>query len=82
MVSKPQALSLMRSMLRESRKFDNYNFRAHAMRKVVGGFRESCKLEGQAATDKFKWGESQLDLLKRQRVISGMFTEEQSIMQV
>lgn len=82
MVAKSQAISLMRSMLRESRKFDNYNFRAHAMRRVVGGFRESSKLEGKAAEDKFKWGEGQLNLLKRQRVISQMFPEEESIMQV
>ena len=81
MVAKAQVLSMMRACLRQARHFDNYNFRAHAMRRVIGGFRESKKLEGQAAEEKFKWGQDQLRLLKRQRTISEMFPEEMSIMQ-
>ena len=81
MASKSQVLGLYRACLREARRFDNYNFRAHATRRAQGSFRDGSKLEGQAAQDRFAWGQDQLKLLRRQGTISEMFPEEQSIMQ-
>lgn len=39
-------LSLFRSLLREARKVDNYNFREHAIRRVRVGFQMNRNLSG------------------------------------
>ena len=39
-------MSLFRKMMREARHFNDYNFRAYAMRRVRGGFEKNRHLEG------------------------------------
>jgi hypothetical protein len=60
---------------------DNYNFRAHAMRKISVEFHQSRALAGEALEQKFVHGSEQLQVIRRQRIISELFPEGTSIMQ-
>jgi len=62
---------------------DNYNFRAHAVRRVKGGFRENAGLPSASseAMSKFVWGQEQLKVIERQSIIGQLFPEDKSIMQ-
>lgn len=81
MVQPVQVLGLFRGLLRAAHKMDNYNFRAHALRKVRVTFRESKALAPYEASASYIAGVEQLALLRRQSTISMLFPETQSIMQ-
>ena len=81
MVGRTQVLSLYRSMLREARNIDNYNFRSHAVRKIMVEFRDNRALSGNNLEQKFSWGGEQLEILKRQSIISQLYPEGSTIME-
>eukprot|EP00579_Thalassiosira_antarctica_P007980 CAMPEP_0201882730 /NCGR_PEP_ID=MMETSP0902-20130614/14373_1 /ASSEMBLY_ACC=CAM_ASM_000551 /TAXON_ID=420261 /ORGANISM="Thalassiosira antarctica, Strain CCMP982" /LENGTH=84 /DNA_ID=CAMNT_0048411319 /DNA_START=71 /DNA_END=325 /DNA_ORIENTATION=- len=75
------SLSLFRTLLRESKKVDNYNFRHYAIRRVKVGFQLNKDLTGNEAGLAFREGEEQLDILKRQVVIGGLYPSAKSVME-
>eukprot|EP00531_Pseudo-nitzschia_arenysensis_P005700 CAMPEP_0116143522 /NCGR_PEP_ID=MMETSP0329-20121206/15498_1 /TAXON_ID=697910 /ORGANISM="Pseudo-nitzschia arenysensis, Strain B593" /LENGTH=85 /DNA_ID=CAMNT_0003638853 /DNA_START=65 /DNA_END=322 /DNA_ORIENTATION=+ len=74
-------ISLFRKMMREARHFNDYNFRAYAMRRVRGGFEKNRQLEGDAAQAAFVEGKEQLAVLTRQSTISRLYPSAQSVME-
>lgn len=75
-------IRLYRSLLRSSSKMHNYNFRSHATRKVRASFREHISLADISAIQTaYEKGLEQLQLVRRQSVISGMFPDMASVME-
>ncbi|KAK9491050.1 complex 1 protein-domain-containing protein [Lipomyces doorenjongii] len=67
-------LSLYRSLLRTSRKFEAYNFREYAVRRTRDGFRiHKDETDPRMIEILLKQGEEQLALLQRQTAISQMY---------
>lgn len=77
--SRPQVLSLLRSLLRFGSKITNYNFREHAKRRALQGFRANRGLSGNEAQIKYDEGLIQLNVLKRQSVISQLYPDMGSV---
>jgi hypothetical protein len=78
-----QVLGLYRTLLKEARKFNNYNFRNHAIRKTKWEFKHNKNLSDvKKIQDKYIYGKQQLDILKRQVILGQLYPEGQSIMEV
>mmetsp|Transcript_16199 Transcript_16199/g.38836 ORF Transcript_16199/g.38836 Transcript_16199/m.38836 type:complete len:85 (-) Transcript_16199:330-584(-) len=75
------SLSLFRSLLRESRKVDNYNFRHYAIRRVKIGFQTNRDLTGNEASLALREGEEQLGILRRQVVLGQLYPTAPSVME-
>lgn len=75
------SLSLFRSLLRESKKVDNYNFRLYATRRVKIGFSINRNLAGKEAEIAFLEGEEQLGILRRQVVVGSLYPSAKSVME-
>mmetsp|Transcript_25589 Transcript_25589/g.54375 ORF Transcript_25589/g.54375 Transcript_25589/m.54375 type:complete len:85 (+) Transcript_25589:182-436(+) len=75
------SLSLFRSLLREARKVDNYNFRDYAIRRVRVGFQINRELTGNEASIALREGEEHLDILRRQVVLGGLYPSAKSVME-
>lgn len=76
MVTPAATLRLYRGLLREAMRFKQYNFRNYFTTRVREEFRGDVGTPAWVKTDadKFKWGESQLDVLRRQVAIDGLYT--------
>lgn len=81
MQTRMQVLSLYRHMLRQATKMTNYNFRAHALRRIGFEFHSNKNLPEQKIEDKVVFARSQLDLLRRQSALSNLYPERGSIME-
>lgn len=68
-------MSLMRSLLRNAAKISNYNFKQHAQRRVVRGFRENQRNAPEEAAKNFAFGQEQLEVVKRYALISSLYPE-------
>ncbi|KAF1810264.1 hypothetical protein P152DRAFT_484063 [Eremomyces bilateralis CBS 781.70] len=69
-----QARSLYRSLLRQGNQFANYNFREYAKRRTRDAFRENQAItEERKVQEMMQKGLQELQVLKRQTVISQMF---------
>lgn len=76
-----QALGLFRSLLRESKRISNYNFRNHALRRVREEFRASASLETpEDVASRLAFGEEQLQLVRRQATISQLYPQEKHVL--
>ncbi|XP_045508393.1 LYR motif-containing protein 4 [Colias croceus] len=81
-ISKPQIRALYRSLLRESEKFSNYNFRAYAIRRVRDGFREKKDLtDPKAINNEIKYAMDSLQLIRRQIVIGDMYRTDKLVIE-
>ena len=77
-----QVLSLYKQLLETSIKFENYNFREFARRKVRDTFKENKDLSDQKDIRKFyNEGINNLEMLKRQTTISQMFTFDKLVVE-
>mmetsp|Transcript_4008 Transcript_4008/g.4098 ORF Transcript_4008/g.4098 Transcript_4008/m.4098 type:complete len:86 (+) Transcript_4008:171-428(+) len=79
MPSSSEVRSLLRSLLRYSRKITDYNFKSYARRRTMQGFRENRKISGGLLEEKYRFGLQQLGVVKRQSVISQLYPEEVSV---
>ena len=80
--SRAPVLALYRSLLRASSGFTNYNFRAYALRSVRDRFRANVGLsDAEAVAAALHDGRQQLELVKRQTVISQLFPQEAHAME-
>lgn len=77
-----QVLSLYKQLLSKAQKFDNYNFREYAKRRVHDAFKENKNLkEDDKIVAFFNEGVDNLALLSRQTAISQMFTTEKLVVE-
>mmetsp|Transcript_41274 Transcript_41274/g.58063 ORF Transcript_41274/g.58063 Transcript_41274/m.58063 type:complete len:82 (-) Transcript_41274:132-377(-) len=74
-------IQLFRSLLREAKKMDNYNFRAYSIRRVKTGFKMNKDLSGNEATSALAEGHQQLEMLKRQAMLGQLYPSVKSVMQ-
>ncbi|KAL3790364.1 hypothetical protein HJC23_002750 [Cyclotella cryptica] len=74
-------LSLFRSLLRQARNMDNYNFREYATRRVRVGFENNRNLAGDHLDMALREGREQLDILKRQVVLGRLYPSAPSVME-
>mmetsp|Transcript_16796 Transcript_16796/g.22990 ORF Transcript_16796/g.22990 Transcript_16796/m.22990 type:complete len:84 (-) Transcript_16796:398-649(-) len=74
-------LSLFRTLLREAKKMNDYNFRSYAVRRVKTGFNANRNLQGEEATAAITEGVKQLEVLKRQVVLGQLYPSEHSVME-
>ena len=82
MSSKATTLTLYRSLLRASGGFTNYNFRDYALRSVRERFRANVALsEPEAVSAAVHEARYQLDLVKRQTVVSQLFPQGKHAME-
>ncbi|OBA21471.1 hypothetical protein METBIDRAFT_42728 [Metschnikowia bicuspidata var. bicuspidata NRRL YB-4993] len=80
--SNKQILSLYRQLLSKAAKFDNYNFREHAKRRVQDSFREHKALKDELKITAFyNEGVDNLAMLTRQTAISQMFTFDKLVVE-
>ncbi|XP_065352963.1 LYR motif-containing protein 4 [Cloeon dipterum] len=80
--SKVRILRLFKDLMREGQKFDGYNFRNYAARRTRDAFKENKQLTDQSVIEKeIKFGQQQLDLIKRQAMISRMFKTEKLVIE-
>eukprot|EP01033_Poteriospumella_lacustris_P013846 gene13847-9898_t len=57
----------------------HYNFREHAQRRVKGAFREFQQADAAVAKEQYEFGVNQLEVLKRQSIISRLYPEMISV---
>ena len=58
----------------------DYNFKKFVLRRAAWGFRENSAINSQKAIQEFHRGVENLEVLKRQAIISQLFPEFQSVM--
>ncbi|KAK2166795.1 hypothetical protein LSH36_35g06053 [Paralvinella palmiformis] len=74
MTSRTKALSLYKALLRESRKFSNYNFRTYALRRVKDAFRENKVVTDQSKIGELLiFGEESLKIIQRQVTVGQLY---------
>ena len=67
-------LSLYKTMLRESQKFTDLNYRSWALRRVRDGFRANSKLAEQSSVERqMQYAEQNLIIMKRQTTVGQLF---------
>lgn len=82
MTTSREVLSLYRQLLHGARKFENYNFREYAKRKIVDSFKSSKGLQDQDAIKTFyNAGIDGLAQLNRLTTVSQMFTFEKLVVE-
>ncbi|CAB9527263.1 LYR motif-containing protein 4 [Seminavis robusta] len=75
------AISLFRSLAREAKHLNDYNFRSYAVRRVKVGFQKSRELQGEEAAAAMKYGQEQLKILKRQVILGDLYPSGRSVME-
>ena len=82
MPNSKQILGLYKQLLEKAYKFDNYNFREFAKRKIVDSFKANKSLKDDEAIKSFyNEGIDQLTMLQRQTSISQMFTFDKVVVE-
>ncbi|KAK7261688.1 hypothetical protein RIF29_28005 [Crotalaria pallida] len=82
--SRPQILSLFRSLLRVAHNFPDYNIREYMKRRTIDAFRQNRNLsEPPSICSAFSDGKSQLDVAKRQAVVYSLYAPQlRSVMEI
>lgn len=82
MSTRTTALSLYRGLLRAGAGFSNYNFRDYALRSTRDRFRANVGLtDGQEITAAVYEARAQLELVKRQTMVSQLFPQGKHAME-
>ncbi|GAB2209451.1 hypothetical protein Droror1_Dr00026666 [Drosera rotundifolia] len=67
-------LSLLRSLLRASRAFADYNIREYAIRRSLDGFRHNAAVSDPAEVEKlFQEGRAQFEVVRRQGLVYELY---------
>ncbi|KAF6165189.1 hypothetical protein GIB67_000773 [Kingdonia uniflora] len=82
--SRPEIISLFRSLLRTARNFSDYNIREYAKRRTIDGFRGNRNLSDPSAiSSAFSEGKSQLEVAKRQSIVYSLYAPKaKSVMEM
>ncbi|KAK4166607.1 hypothetical protein QBC43DRAFT_313000 [Cladorrhinum sp. PSN259] len=80
--SAQKVLSLYRQLLRQGNQFAGYNFREYAKRRTRDAFRENKSVDDERKVQElFQDGLKQLQLLKRQTVVSQFYQQDRLIIE-
>ena len=80
MATRSQTLALYKVMMRESSKFNDFNFRAYFQRRVRDGFKESKSLtESPQIQEQLANARKNLDMIRRQATLSQLFGVNQPL---
>ena len=79
-----QVRALLRALLREAKKFPNYNVRSYALRRIKEGFRETQhEADPGRIHAAYEDGAKQVEVVKRQALVYGMYPASmRSVMEV
>ncbi len=80
-VTRNDVLHLYRNIIKQARSFDNYNFRFHAIRRIKWEFKKNINIDSSDVENKYEHGLRQLQIVKRQAIISKLYPEEGSVME-
>ena len=73
--SRNSILALYRNLIRESKKWDSYNYRMYALRKIRYEFQENKALRDKEKIDKCcRHGQEALQVIKRQVTIGNLYS--------
>ncbi|KAG2490881.1 hypothetical protein HYH03_010798 [Edaphochlamys debaryana] len=74
MAAANEARTLFRALLREGKRFPNYNLRDFIQRRAKESFRESAGVTDPSAVQSLlKRGREELELVKRQSTVYGLY---------
>ena len=82
MPAKNQILSLYHALLKDAKQLTNYNFRSYAVRRIKYDFRKNLLLGDSEAKSAYKSGLSSQQVLRRQRIISQLYPEDDTVIEV
>ena len=69
--------------MREARKYPDYNVGEYVKRRALSGFKDNRKLQGEAAKAAINEGKAQLEMVRRQSALRGLYKDKlPSVMQV
>lgn len=68
-----QVRELYRALIREARKFSNYNVREYVKRRTVVGFQDNLASDPAVAAAAYSEGKQQLELVKRQSIVYNLY---------
>jgi hypothetical protein len=81
--SRSAALSLYKQLLKVSSGWKNYNFREYSIRRTKEEFRKNKAVTDPAAIEQLlAKARENLEVIRRQSLISNMYAKEQSILEV
>ncbi|OAD57090.1 LYR motif-containing protein 4 [Eufriesea mexicana] len=73
--SRSAILSLYRNLIRESRKWNSYNYRMYALRKIRHEFQQNKAIQDQGKIDEcYNKGLETLQVIKRQVTIGNLYS--------
>ncbi|XP_035891724.1 protein bcn92 [Anopheles stephensi] len=71
---KMKVLSLYKQLLRASQKFDSYNYRMYALRRIRDAFRDNKALtDGATIASELSYAQKNLDIIKRQTIVGQLY---------
>ncbi|XP_046375478.1 LYR motif-containing protein 4-like [Haliotis rufescens] len=80
--TRPQVLALYKSLLREARKFTEYNYRMYALRKTRDSFRTNKYVtDPQQIWNLLKDAQQNLTIIQRQVVVGQLYGEGRLIIE-
>ncbi|SCU81545.1 LANO_0B03466g1_1 [Lachancea nothofagi CBS 11611] len=80
--SRSQVLSLYKQIIKNANGFNNYNFRNYFLRKAKTSFRNASDLKDPVAIEEaWNTAKQELGVLKRQSVISQMYTFDKQVVE-
>lgn len=81
-LTRPEILSLYRQIIKNSRKFTNYNFREYFLRRSRSEFKRNMHLNDPSQiSDLFTKAKNELAVLKRQAIISQLYTFDKTVIE-
>lgn len=81
MAQRSLVLSLYRQLLRESAKFESYNFRTYALRRVRLGFRDNKASSSTQLTSLIEEAKSSLELIRRQVILGQLYRSNKLVIE-
>ncbi|XP_049278288.1 protein bcn92 [Anopheles funestus] len=71
---KMKVLSLYKQLLRASQKFDSYNYRMYALRRIRDAFRANKALtDGTTIASELSYAQKNLEIIKRQTIVGQLY---------
>lgn len=73
--SRDAILSLYRNLIRESKKWNSYNYRMYALRKIRHEFKENKRLtDNEKVTQCYAKGQETLTIIKKQVILGDLYS--------
>ncbi|XP_053680833.1 LYR motif-containing protein 4 [Anopheles nili] len=71
---KMKVLSLYKQLLRASQKFDSYNYRMYALRRIRDAFRENKSLaDNTTIANELAFAQKNLEIIQRQTIVGHLY---------